>query len=129
MLVIPPAKFRKHRRPLRRKRVAAAAPLVLVAAGFDDATETVALAFDRAVDVSAIDPAQVSVSDAAGTGWAYVGSGVASQPTPATVVLTLAQAGSAEGPTVLSASATTGIVAADDGGAWAGATELGLPYP
>jgi hypothetical protein len=69
------------------------------------------------------------VDDAPGAGWRYVGTGVASLPGPASVVIALAEDGSAEGPTALTATAATGIVAADDGGTWAGVGGLELPYP
>jgi hypothetical protein len=48
----------------------------------------------------------------------------------ATVKLILQVIGGASGGRVLlTATALTGIVAAGDGGTWAGVTELELPYP
>jgi hypothetical protein len=105
---------------------------VLVSASFDiegQGGPTVTLAFDRPIDIAGIDPSQVTVDDAPGAGWRYVGTGVASMPGPASVVIALIEDGSAEGPTALNATGATGIVADDDGGTWAGVTALELPYP
>jgi hypothetical protein len=127
----PPIAFQP--RPPFRRRKPRPAPPVLVAAElvFDPVTgdPCARLAFDRAIDVSRIAPAQVTVDDAAGAGWSYAGSGVASRPDAKTVVIALVQTGGAEGPTVLHATAATGIVAAEDGGAWAGVASVELPYP
>jgi hypothetical protein len=129
---IPPLRPRRGARKARRVRATPTppvAPLALVSATFDDVTTTVALAFDRAVDVSGIDAGQVSVNDAAATGFVWVGASVDAQPTPESVVLGMAAAGSAEGPTVLNATSATGVVAVGDGGTWAGVTDLELPFP
>src|SRR4051812_20255307 len=47
---------------------------------------SVRLAFDRPIDVTNLVPAQITVDDAAGAGWSYAGSGVASRPDARTVV-------------------------------------------
>ena len=122
------------KRRVRRKRrnvggPTSVAPLVLVSASFDAGDFTLTLAFDRAIDVAGIDPSQLTVLDEPATGNALAGSAVASQPTPASVVLDMVVTGAAEGPTVLNATAETGIVAANDGAAWAGVAGLALPYP
>jgi hypothetical protein len=127
-------------RPPIRRRVRAEEPpdapvpppaaLTLVAATYDIETESVILAFDRAVDASAYDPAQITVQDGLYTGGLFVGSGPATIVNPTTIQVFLEQIGS---PTVsdveLSATASTGIVATDDGGTWAGVTNLVLPFP
>ena len=124
--------FRKRRG--RRRRTPPPAPpapaaLTLTAATYDPAGPTVTLSFDRAIDVAGLVASQVTVDDAGDTGFSYAGTAVASQPTPQSVVVALAPAGSPEGPTVLNATASTGIVADDDGGTWAGVTDLELPFP
>jgi hypothetical protein len=104
--------------------------LTLVSATYDIETESVILAFDRAVDASAYDPAAITVQDGLYAGGSFVGSGPASVISPTTIQVFLEQIGS---PTVsdveLSATALTGIVATDDGGTWAGVTNVVLPFP
>jgi hypothetical protein len=129
---IPRKPFR-HR--AREQATPAAVPppplaLTLVAATYDIETESVTLAFDRAVDASAYDPAAITVQDGVYAGGLFVGSGPASVINPTTIQVFLEQIGS---PTVsdveLSATALTGIVATDDGGTWAGVTNVVLPFP
>ena len=126
---ILPAKPRVHRK--RREGPTPTPPpaaLTLVSASYAEG-ESVTLTFDRAVDAAGLDAPQVVVHDAAGSGFVMVGAGVASVPSPQSVVIALAPTDSAEGLTVLDATAATGIVAVDDGGTWAGATGLELPFP
>jgi hypothetical protein len=89
----------------------------------------VILAFDRAVDVSGLDPAAITVQDGIYAAGLFVGSGPASVINPATIQIFLEQIGS---PTVsdveLTATASTGIVAVNDGGMWGGVTDLVLPF-
>jgi hypothetical protein len=60
----------------------------------------------------------------------YQGTNVASQPDPATAEVTLVFVEDYfGGAKVLTAGANTGIVADDDGGTWAGVTNLALPFP
>jgi hypothetical protein len=48
---------------------------------------------------------------------------------PTQIAVSLERVGDAPfGPVTLTASALTGLVAADDGGTWAGVNDLGLPY-
>jgi len=47
----------------------------------------------------------------------------------AIVEITLVPIGTASGALRISATAASGIVAVDDGGTWAGVTDLGLPFP
>lgn len=133
---IAPLAFQPRKPPQRRPRVVAAPP-VLVAAALEADPVTgdwlLRLAFDRAVDVSGLAPGQITMDDAAGSGWVFVGSGVYSRPDPRTLVLTLAQTDTpATGETRFTATPANGIVAADEqggGGAWAGVTDCLLPYP
>jgi hypothetical protein len=98
-------------------------------ATYDIETESVTLAFDRAVDASAYDPAAITVQDGVYAGGLFVGS-AATVINPTTIQVFLEQIGSPTVPDVeLSATALTGIVATDDGGAWAGVTNLVLPFP
>ena len=88
------------------------------------------LAFDRAIDLAGFDPSQITVQDPNNTGFAYAGTGVVDTPDPQTVVVEMGQTGSSIGALdVMSATGATGIVAIDDGAAWAGVTDLGLPWP
>ena len=88
------------------------------------------LEFDRAINLDAFDPSQITVNDNAGSGWQYGGTGVVDTPDAQTVVVEM-------GPTTpgvgfintVSATGATNIVAVDDGAPWPGVTELGLPYP
>ena len=133
MLVIPPSEFRKHRRP-RKQRASAPTPtalnlVVAVLESFDD-DPRVRLTFDRAIDLAGFDPSHVRVDDPTNSGSAFVGTGVDDVPDAQSVVVGLVFDGPAEGSqTVLNATAETGIVAADDGTPWGGASELPLPFP
>lgn len=89
----------------------------------------VELTFDRAIDMNALDAAQITVDDGpfSGTLWVGVGSTLIG---PATVRIELGEfdpSSSAE--TSLTAGAGTGIVAVNDGGTWAGVSGLLLPFP
>ena len=126
-----PIIYRKHPRPIRRApRVAPppAAPLVLVSARYEEAA-AVDLTFDRAIDVAGIDPAALLVWDG-GYGFEYQGTDAAEllSPTTVRVILIGIAEWTGEGVT-MSVAADNGIVAADDGGAWAGVTDLALPFP
>lgn len=127
MITIPPAKFRPWHR--KRKPRSMVDSLALVAAIYEE-DAWVRLTFDRAIDVSAIDASQVHVNDNPGTGWFYTGNGSINQVNATTVQIELAQDGAAMEPeTFLVASASTGIVAVDDGAQWAGTSGTALPFP
>ena len=132
MMTNPPVKHPGRRRYRLRARPAATPALTLVEASFlyVGPGAALTLVFGRAIDLSAFVPAQVTVQDPSGSGFAYVGTGVVDTPDAQTVVVEMGQTGSAAGTLdVLSATGATGIVAADDGAAWGGASNLGLPYP
>ena len=128
---IIPAKRRVGRK--RRRPPAAPTPpaaLVLVSAAYDHAGPNVTLTFDRQIDVAGIDVTAVTVNDDDVAGIELRGAGAVTLTGPAAVRIPLADVGIAQQPgTFLTATAATGIVAADDGGTWAGATGLALPYP
>ena len=125
-----PIVFRKHHRPLRRLRGAAAVVgPVLVGATYDQGS-SVDLTFDRAIDISALDPAQVEVDDDQDSGWRLGGQGGATLVDPMTVQVPLDRIGdSSESGVHLFVSASSGIVASGDGAAWAGVSDVALPFP
>ncbi len=88
------------------------------------------VSFDRDVNADALDAAEITVQDPGGTGFAYAGAQLISQPSANELLIELAETGSAVGTLdVMTATADTGIVAVDDGATWAGVTGLGLPFP
>jgi hypothetical protein len=102
--------------------------LVLVAAAFDQSV-SVTLTFDRDIDITSLVASAVIVDDAPES-IAYRGDGPGTLLTPTTVVIALVEDGGQGGPVVtLTASAGNGIVAVDDGDAWAGVTDVTLPFP
>jgi len=89
-----------------------------------------ALATRDGMLMKAYDPAAITVQDGEFAVGLFVGSGPATVVNPTTIQVFLEQIGSPTVPDVeLSATAGTGIVAADDGGTWAGVTALVLPFP
>jgi hypothetical protein len=101
----------------------------LVAAAFDEGGLLLTLTFERAIDISGIDPAALIVDDG-DVGFRYEGVGPASLDGPATVTVGMTGTIEVTEPGVtLDATAASGIVAVDDGGTWAGATDLSLPFP
>ena len=125
------------KKPPRRRRRAGvssqpppAVALTLVEASFDENAPAVRLIFDRAIDIASLDGAQIVVDAGNVTGSRYEATGAASLDGTDAVVIGLVVLGaSITFSTLLTAGATTGIVAIDDGGTWAGVTDLGLPYP
>ena len=122
----------KHRVGRQRRVTSAVAPpvnLTLIAASYATGT-SVTLVFDRPIDIDAIDGSQITVIDAISTHTTFKATGTVTIVSPTTVRLGLRATGSATGAgTRLTATASNGIVAQNDGGPWAGATELGLPFP
>ena len=129
MLIIPPAQFRRRRG--RAKGIAAAPPgaaLVLIDASFDSAGLRAFLVFDRAISIAGLQPGQVQVADPFLSNL-YVGDPAGGSVSGTVVTLLMDRIGSATGSAItLSASATTGIVAVNDGGTWVGASGLVLPF-
>ena len=94
-----------------------------------DESPCLTLAFDRAVDVSGIDVASFRV-DIGVLGFTYVGFDAPIIVNPTTVQILLSGIDDYTGPgVILTAAAGNGIVAADGGAAWAGVTDLSLPFP
>lgn len=120
----------RHRRRRRGSPPAAAAPpLVLASASYDGDAPGVHLTFERAIDLSGLVPAAFTVI-VGPESLHLIGSG---SPTPEGengVLIFLADIGVESGPdTLLTAGEGNGIVAVDDGGMWAGITDLVLPFP
>jgi hypothetical protein len=103
--------------------------LTLVSASYDESVPAVFLTFDRAVDVSAFVASQVIVNDGSIAPGIWGGVGPAGILSPVQIAVGLERLGDAPvGPVTLSATALTGLVAVDDGGTWAGVTDVGLPF-
>ena len=122
-------------RRVRRKRhsaqsaAAPTVPLTLVAAVYIFEYQFVELEFDRDIDIAGFDGSQVQVFDGYFAETNYTG-GVPTLVAPARVRIALVVAGEWVDPDVkLTASVANGIVAVDDGGTWAGVTDLVLPFP
>jgi hypothetical protein len=128
MIVIPPipSRYRKHPAPK-----AAPAALTLTAATYDSAAMTLTLQFDRAVNAAGFDGTQVDVFDGTFQLIRMNATGGVTVLDARTVRLGLVNFGDyTDTPDVLlTAPATTGLVAADDGGTWAGVTAVELPIP
>jgi hypothetical protein len=125
MLIIPEPKCRRRRRG-RQKTTA----LTLLQATYLSAVPAIRLAFDRAIDVSALAGNQIVVADGSIAGLRFDAQGEVMVIDPRMIEIDLTDVESYAGPDVrLTAGAGTGIVAVDDGGTWAGVTDLLLPFP
>jgi hypothetical protein len=129
----PPILFRPKRRPPKSTVVAPVPPpsppaLSLVAVAYSPGS-WVELQFDRAIDISAMLPGVIVVSDS-NLSNSYVGNG-ATLIDPATVHVDLIYiSGGASTPDVeLIAAGSNGIVAVDDTAAWAGTSGVVIPFP
>jgi hypothetical protein len=130
MFVPGPPVGRRRRRRAGAAATPPAAQLALVAATYDKDTPSVDLEFDRAIDIGAMDVAQVIVDDDTFTGARLVGFETAVLVNATTVRVPLNPVGGVEQPDVfLTVGAGNGIVAVDDGGTWAGVTNEPLPFP
>ena len=128
MLIIPPPKFPQRR--IKPRKFVPPVALTLVAAAFNADDLYVTLTFDRAIDIAAIDPSVIRVYDGGAALAVYQGAGDgASLDGPATLRLEMEEFGeSAAGPVLLVSSDQSGIVAENDGGTWAGAVNVVLPF-
>jgi hypothetical protein len=132
LLPVTPLVYRKRKNPPRprRKTVAPPAALTLVAAAYDKNAPFVDLAFDRAIDIDAIDVTQIIVDDDIFTGSRLVGFESAVLVNATTVRLPLNPIDGSMHPDIhLTVGPASGIVAVDDGGTWAGVDTLLLPFP
>ena len=128
ILKVPPP-FRKPRPKIRPARQSSPPALTLVSA-FTVGEDQLRLVFDREVDAAGLVANQITVNVPSGSGWLYVGQDLQDQPDPESIVIGLLQQGPATGTLDwMSATAGTGIVAVDDGGTWAGVTQIPLPFP
>ena len=116
-------------RPAGRRTKARPVPaLKLVSATYQSGT-WVRLTFGRPVDASGLVADQVTFVDQPADG-IYQGTGAATMVGPTTVQVALTPIGMSGGTErLLTATAGTGIVADGDGAAWAGVTDLSLPFP
>jgi hypothetical protein len=123
MLIIPPPKPVKKQPKIRPPAVVPArpgAPVMLVSATYNSEELNLILEFDRAIDMSGFDPSQVTVRDGPNNGRMYTAVSPG-QLDPTTIAVSLTDAGPFVGEDVtLWATATTGIVAVDDGETWPG---------
>ncbi|HEV2293361.1 MAG TPA: hypothetical protein VGR35_05865 [Tepidisphaeraceae bacterium] len=130
-----PPDFIARPRPRRRRRQVVSSPpvppaaLVLVAAELDLGGPWVTLTFDRAIDVAGFVGSAIVVEDeTAVTTFQGIVPATLIGPTAVRIDLSDFDPYSGAG-SFLTASAGSGIVAVDDGGTWAGVTELVLPFP
>jgi hypothetical protein len=100
---------------------------VLVSASFSG---PLVLTFDRAVSISGFVPFLVVVFDG-DNGIEYGGTAEVSQPGgPETVEIAMIENGEYPGTgVILTVTSGAGITSLADGVAWAGVTNLGLPFP
>ena len=136
MVLLPPAKRKSVGRPAGAQSPPTPPTpplaLTLVAATYDPATLLLMLTFDRPVNIAAFDGAAVQVGDPTFNFTLYNGTGGAAYLASPTVVgIYLAQQDDYFGTEVdLMADGASGIVAVDDGAAWAGTSGIVfLPYP
>lgn len=100
-----------------------------MSATFATSSQALTLTFDRAIDISAMVGSAIIVDDNLTTHLKWAANGAATLSDPRTVHVVLGLIGPAGGSGVaLSAVAGNGIVASNDGGAWAGVTGLALPF-
>jgi F0F1-type ATP synthase membrane subunit c/vacuolar-type H+-ATPase subunit K len=112
--------------PHRKKPAPPPAALVLTGVAYM-AGIRVRLIFDRAINIAALNPAQITVKDF-DESLTFQGQAPVSLVDFRTVEISLGETGSYFGAGVLlSATASSGIVATD-GGAWAGVTNVAIPF-
>ncbi len=96
----------------------------------EDVIGAIDLVFDRAINIDALDGTQIIVKDGVFLEATCDCTGPAELVDPQTVRLFLVGIGDYFEPNqLLDATGASGIVASDDGGMWAGVTELSLPFP
>jgi hypothetical protein len=124
-----PLKRRAHRK--RRSMPVASPTLTLLQATYpvEGVVGAIDLKFDRAIDIGALDGTRSIVKDGIILGFVNDVE-FAELLDEQTVRMYLAGLEDYSEPNqLLSASATSGIVAVDDGGTWPGVTDLVLPWP
>lgn len=124
-----PKRKSQYRRLTASRRPPTPVALTLVAANFDPDGPITYLTFDRAVDYSAAVPSEFAVADGPDNGQ-FVGISVGAGGDPTQVAVTMNRTGGYSGDTqLLTVGSGNGIVAVDDGGTYAGVTDLVLPVP
>ena len=122
------AKRRVNRK--RRSDVSSAPAALVLVSGVYISAASVRLTFDRAIDIDGLNSAVFVVNDNDDVGEKFEGSGAGTLLSATTVEITITPAGGPSGSGItLTASAANGIVAVDDGGAWAGVTDFALSVP
>jgi hypothetical protein len=129
----PSTIFQPARQRVVRKRRGAQAPVatgpVLLAASYAPGDLILSLTFDRAVDVSAIVPGQLIVVDGE-QDIEWGGTAEAWQDSPESLSMIMIENGEYTGEgTKLTVTSSSGIVAAEGGAAFAGVSDVELPYP
>jgi hypothetical protein len=107
-------------------------PLTLTSAIYegDDSPQFLTMAFDRAIDTSAMVGTAITVRDGGLNERNYKATGPVTRPDAMTVRIQLVEVGPVSGDDIeLTATSSNGIVAVGDGAAWAGVTNLVLPFP
>ena len=137
MLLPSAPQFRRRRGRAKAQPGAGPTPpppvaLVLVSATyqtFDD--PMLFLVFDRAIDIAGFEGSGILVDDGQFRLTLYDALGGLTLDDPQTlrIELTTVGASTVAGEVLLSAAADNGIVAVDDGGTWAGVSDLELPFP
>jgi hypothetical protein len=118
-----------HRRPRTPTPSAPPATLVLVSANYDETVPVLTLIFDRAIDASRFVAGQVIVNDGSLNMGVYGGVGPATVDARTRISVALTRLADAPlAPATLTATALTGLTAVDDGGTWAGVSDVGLPF-
>src|SRR5687768_11597967 len=134
LLPATPLNFRKRRGGPKKAPAAPTPPPppalpVLVTAIYNESEVQLELVFDRPIDISAIDPSQITVNDGVHNNNSFVGIGSAPSGDQ-TVIIVLDPTGAWAVPEIkMSATALTGIIAQVGGSAWPGVSNLSLPFP
>ena len=129
MMMIPEFTRRGRRSGLTNTPTPTPTAPVLVAAAYEIGA-AVTMEFDQAIDIGAMSVASVLVDDAPETGWRWEGTGTPSLQSPTTVRVELSIDGEAVGSAItLTAGPGPNVVAAAGGMAWAGVSDVALPYP
>lgn len=123
---VVPAKARV-RRKRRQAPVAPPPALPLTAVEYHE-SGWVRLTFGRAIDIAAMVVGTVVVDDG-DQGYQFVGTGTPTLTGPATVQVPLANHGTTPSlDTTLTVAPCNGVVAADDGGTFAGVSNVVIPF-
>ena len=128
MLIIPPPKnYRPRRRPAK-KRVRVVSPTPVLVKVWYETALNVTMEFDRDVDVTNFDSTTVRINDA-DYGDLFEGKPFIGVLAPNRIQVSIQQLGMATGSGVrLTVPEGNGLVAASDGAAWAGVTDVVIPF-